>query len=42
MLTKQLRELEGDGLVHRKVFSEIPPRVECSATVDGMKMRTVF
>lgn len=42
MLTEQLRELEKDGLVHRKVFPQVPPKVEYSITEYGKTLVPVL
>lgn len=41
-LTLQLRELERDGIVSRKVFPEIPPHVEYTLTPFGQSIRPVI
>ena len=38
MLTQTLRELEDDLLVHRKVFHEVPPKVEYTLTEIGNEL----
>ncbi len=42
MLTKQLREMEQDGILDRKIFAEIPPRVEYSVTNKGKSLYPII
>ena len=42
MLTQQLRELEQDGIVHRKVYNQVPPKVEYSLTEEGKSLREIL
>ncbi|WP_454745245.1 winged helix-turn-helix transcriptional regulator [Ciceribacter selenitireducens] len=42
MLTKQLRELEDAGIVSRKVFPVVPPRVDYSLTPLGLSLEPVI
>lgn len=42
MLTQQLRELECDGLVERKVYPQVPPKVEYSLTDIGKRLMPIL
>jgi DNA-binding HxlR family transcriptional regulator len=42
MLTQQLRELERDGIVSRKVFRQVPPRVDYSLTNYGVTLEPIM
>ncbi|UUZ89608.1 helix-turn-helix transcriptional regulator [Paenibacillus sp. P25] len=42
MLTLQLRELERDGIVHREVYKQVPPKVEYSLTEFGRTLEPII
>ena len=42
VLTAQLRDMEANGLVHREVYSEDPPRVEYSLTELGQSLKPIL
>ena len=42
VLTAQLRDMESNGLVHREVYAEVPPRVEYSLTELGRSLKPIL
>ena len=42
VLTAQLRAMEESGLVHRKVYAQVPPKVEYSLTETGRSLKPVL
>jgi DNA-binding HxlR family transcriptional regulator len=41
VLTQHLREMERDGLVKRKIYAQVPPKVEYSLTPAGKSLKPV-
>ena len=42
VVTAQLRDMEENGLVHREVYAEVPPRVEYSLTELGRSLKPIL
>ncbi len=42
VLTENLRNLESDGLLERKVYAEVPPRVEYSLNKIGLSLQPII
>jgi DNA-binding HxlR family transcriptional regulator len=42
MLTTSLRELEANGIIHRTIYAEVPPRVEYKMTPHGRSLKPVI
>jgi len=42
MLTRQLRELERDGIITRKIYKQIPPKVEYSLSAQGKTLAPIL
>ena len=42
VLTENLRDMEEDGLLNRRVYPEVPPRVEYTLTTKGEDLRPII
>ena len=42
VLTSHLREMEADGLVNRKIYPQVPPKVEYSLTETGISLEPIL
>lgn len=42
VLTNNLRQMESSGLISRKVYAEVPPRVEYSLTDTGLSLKPIL
>ncbi len=42
VLTENLRDMEEDGLLNRRIYPEVPPRVEYTLTTKGEDLRPII